>query len=180
MNPRAETYKHIRRVAELTLGMAKMLIDRAVLHDDSKLLPPEAPLFEASTEKLSSLTYGTDEYRAALREIKPAIEHHYAANRHHPEFHGSHVCTQCAADDRAQPCTCGGPRRPDLSGMNLIDLLEMLCDWKAAGERHDDGDIVASVHKNQSRFGYSDELKQIMLNTVEMFQRSTNESHFVK
>ena len=31
------------------------------------------------------LTYGSDEYKACLTEMKPALDHHYAANRHHPE-----------------------------------------------------------------------------------------------
>jgi hypothetical protein len=179
INPRAETYKHIRRVNELTLGMAKLLIDRAVLHDDSKLMPPEAELFEGSTHKLRGLAYGTDEYRAALREIKPAVDHHQQNNRHHPEFFGRPLCAQCGCDGRKDQCTCGGPRDADLRGMNLIDLLEMICDWKAAGERHATGDIVKSIEQNQSRFHYSDELKQVFLNTVPLLSASVNPSHSV-
>lgn len=52
--------------------------------------------------------------------------------------------------------------------MSKIDLLEMLCDWKAATLRHNDGDIRKSVEINQERFGYSDELKQILLNTLDL------------
>lgn len=61
--------------------------------------------------------------------------------------------------------------RPEfgISGMNLIDLIEMLCDWKAATIRHNDGDIRKSIAINQKRFGYSDEMKRFMLNTVESF-----------
>lgn len=52
--------------------------------------------------------------------------------------------------------------------MNLIDLLEMLIDWKAAGMRHaDGGDIVKSIRINQERFGYSDELANFLFNTAE-------------
>ena len=51
--------------------------------------------------------------------------------------------------------------------MNLIDVIEMLCDWKAATMRHADGDIKKSIEINQKRFGYSDELKAILLNTIE-------------
>jgi hypothetical protein len=156
MNARAETYKHIRRVNELLIDMAHEILCRAAVHDDSKLLPPEAELFEASTEKLSGLTYGSDEYKAQLEALKPAVEHHQQCNRHHPEFHGDGI-----------------------HGMNLIDLLEMLCDWKAAGERHDNGDIRRSIEVNQARFGYSDELKRILLNTVDGLEPSINESHFV-
>ena len=42
----------------------------------------------------------------------------------------------------------------------------MMADWKAASLRHSDGDIYKSIEINQKRFGYSDELKQIFINTV--------------
>jgi hypothetical protein len=32
--------------------------------------------------------------------------------------------------------------------------------------RHNDGDILRSVEINQKRFGYSDEMKQIFVNTI--------------
>ena len=53
--------------------------------------------------------------------------------------------------------------------MNLVDLIEMICDWTAATLRHDTGDIVKSIEINQKRFNYSDELKEIFLNTVELY-----------
>lgn len=58
--------------------------------------------------------------------------------------------------------------------MTLIDLLEMLCDWKASSERHTDGDIYRSIEINQSRFGYSDELKTILKNTIDYLIREVN------
>jgi hypothetical protein len=51
--------------------------------------------------------------------------------------------------------------------MNLIDLLEMLCDWKSSTMRHADGDVFKSIEINQKRFGYSDELKMFLINTAE-------------
>jgi hypothetical protein len=50
--------------------------------------------------------------------------------------------------------------------MSLVDIVEMLVDWKAASERHLDGDIVASIETSQVRFGFSDDLKAIFLNTA--------------
>jgi hypothetical protein len=47
-----------------------------------------------------------------------------------------------------------------------VDLVEMLMDWWAATKRHADGDIMESIEINQKRFGYSDELKSIFINTV--------------
>jgi hypothetical protein len=49
--------------------------------------------------------------------------------------------------------------------MSLLDVLEMTVDWKAASERHADGDIVKSVEVNRKRYGVSDQLAGIILNT---------------
>jgi hypothetical protein len=112
-------------------------------HDASKLESPEAEIFEEYTPKLSGLTYGSPEYMAMLEKIKPALDHHYAKNMHHPENH-----------------------KNGIRDMSLIDIIEMFCDWKAATLRHADGNIRKSIEVNQQRFGYSDDLKQIFINTI--------------
>jgi hypothetical protein len=50
--------------------------------------------------------------------------------------------------------------------MSLLDLLEMLCDWKAASERHADGDIARSLRINRERFGIDGQLAAILENTA--------------
>jgi hypothetical protein len=147
MNTLAETYKHKRRVAELMSIAIKHLITASVIHDDSKTQTPEAEVFEEYTPKLAGVTYGSDKYKEYLKEMKVALDHHYAVNEHHPEHFTQNPN--------------GG-----IKGMNLLHIIEMLCDWKAATERHNDGDIKKSIEHNQKRFGYSDDLKQIFLNTV--------------
>lgn len=140
---REQTEKHIVRVQELVGKTIVNLARRAAVHDDSKLQSPEVEIFEEFTPKLAGSTYGSDEYKQFLKEMKPALDHHYAANSHHPEHYDNGI-----------------------KGMSLLDLLEMVCDWKAATERHNDGNILKSIEINQKRFGYGDELKQIFLNTV--------------
>jgi len=44
---------------------------------------------------------------------------------------------------------------------------EMFFDWKAATERHNDGNIFKSIKINQDRFKYSDQLADIFTNTAE-------------
>lgn len=140
---RPDTYKHIARVRELMLGITINLLMRAHEHDMSKLVDPEVEGFDRMTPRLAQMTYGTDEYKASLDELKPTLDHHYAHNSHHPEHY------------------------PDgVSGMDLMDLVEMLCDWKAATERTANGDLAKSIAMNQQRFGYSDELAGIMTNTA--------------
>ena len=143
MNVEAETLKHIRRVQGLLGIMASELIRRAAIHDNSKLETPEAEVFEEYTPKLRNCTYGSDEYKGFLAAMKPALDHHYAANPHHPEHYPNGI-----------------------RGMSLFDLMEMLVDWKAATERHADGSLAKSIEINQKRFEYSDELKAILRNTA--------------
>jgi hypothetical protein len=140
---RVATYQHIQIVQGLLSVVLTELTKRTIAHDQSKLASPEREVFDEYTPKLAGSTYGSDEYKRFLAGMKPALDHHYAVNSHHPEHY------------------------PDgIRGMSLVDLLEMLCDWKAATLRHNDGDIRKSIEINQQRFGYSDELKQILLNTL--------------
>jgi hypothetical protein len=112
-------------------------------HDQDKIHNSiEKALFDAFTPKLKDCTYGSDEYKSFLESLKPALTH-YENNRHHPEHFTNGI-----------------------NGMNLIDVLEMICDWKASSERHADGDILKSIEINQKRFGYSDDLKNILINTA--------------
>ena len=50
--------------------------------------------------------------------------------------------------------------------MNLIDIVEMIADWKAASERQKDGNLLVSIEKNAKRFHLDDQLKQILINTA--------------
>jgi hypothetical protein len=140
---RPDTYEHILKVQRYVLDAAKRLIDRAHRHDASKLVSPEVETFDAITPRLAHTEYGSDEYRATLREFKPGIEHHQKSNSHHPEYY-----------------------EDGIRGMSLLDLLEMVCDWKAAGERTKNGDIMKSIEISQQRFGFSDELADILRNTA--------------
>ena len=142
-NVKEETLKHIAEVRANIGIVVEQLDNRRMHHDQSKLNPPEAEIFEIYTPKLKGTTYGSDEYKQYLQEMKVALDHHYAVNRHHPEHF-----------------------QDGINGMTLIDLIEMLCDWLAATKRHADGDIYKSIEINRGRFGYSDRLAQIFVNTV--------------
>lgn len=138
-----DTLKHKQNVMEFIQRMCGDLDRRKILHDNSKLDEPEKKIFDEYTPKLANSTYGSEEYKSYLEGMKVALKHHYANNRHHPEHFENGI-----------------------KEMNLVDLIEMLADWKAATLRHNDGDIMKSIEINQERFGYGDELKQIFINTV--------------
>lgn len=149
---RPETYEHIQRVRHFISMATSNLSQRASLHDQSKLHSPEVEAFDIATPKLAGLEYGSEEYKASLRELGPALQHHFAENDHHPEHFGE----------------------KGVRGMSLMALLEMLCDWRAASERMkqrtDDPEKVKNFESgllhNKERFGISDDLYEILLNTA--------------
>jgi len=138
-----ETIKHIKQVSDLLWLVIYSIGKRITHHDASKLQEPEKSMYDKFTPMLRSLTYGSDEYKGTLKEMGSALDHHYQVNSHHPEHY-----------------------RNGINGMSLIDLIEMLADWKAASLRHADGNILKSLEINKVRFGMSDQLYEILKNTV--------------
>lgn len=139
-----DTLKHIKRVNHLLTWAAQELLRRAVRHDASKLESPEKEYFDEFTPKLAGTTYGSDEYKEFLNQLKVGLDHHYKNNSHHPEHYSDGI-----------------------NGMDLFDLIEMFFDWKAATERHNDGDIFKSITINKERFKLSGQLEQILINTAD-------------
>src|SRR5687767_11067759 len=115
---RPDTRAHIHRVDQLLAQICVELANRGREHDASKLVDPELSTFNEYTPKLKHSTYGSDEYKGFLAGMGKGLSHHYAHNRHHPEHFESGI------DD-----------------MTLVDIVEMLADWKAATERHEDGSL---------------------------------------
>lgn len=140
---RVETQKHIEKVRKYIRFFTDKLTTRGVNHDASKLESPEVEIFAEHTDCLKDLIYDSEEYKEHLASMKPALDHHYALYRHHPEHF------QNGIDD-----------------MNLIDLVEMFADWKASSERQKDGNLLLSIEKNAKRFNISAQLKQILINTA--------------
>jgi hypothetical protein len=135
--------KHIARVNELIEFFIQELKFRAVNHDSDKLVSPNREYYHIVSRDLKGLTYGSSEYFECLKELKPALDNHFKIHRHHPEHFENLI-----------------------DGMNLVDLVEMFLDWKAASERHADGCIDDSIKFNKTRFKISDQLENIFKNTV--------------
>lgn len=142
----ADTLTHIKRVNTLILYFVTDLLKRATVHDQSKLEEPEKSTFDKITPLLRNTTYGSDEYRKIMRENIAGIKHHQKNNSHHPEFYAEGI-----------------------DGMTLIDLIELFLDWKAASERHADGDIYKSIEVNKERFKLSEQLCNIFKNTASYY-----------
>jgi hypothetical protein len=139
---RAETLAHIHAVRDNIGAFIAEMLERGRVHDASKLGAEEKPAFDAILPLLAGVAYGSREYEALLRRMGPALEHHFRVNSHHPEYHG----------------TAG------VAGMDLFDVVEMVCDWIAAAA-HNPADGV-KLDYNMKLFGIQPQLASIIANTL--------------
>lgn len=125
---------------------------RAERHDESKLHAPEKERFDyvGTHQHLGKCKYGSDEYKKSLEYLGPALQHHYEVNDHHPEHFENGV-----------------------DGMNLMQLVELFCDWDAACHRNKDGNIYQSLEKNKERFTLAEDLYSILKTTADIFEGKT-------
>lgn len=141
-----ETLKHIEKVRDNISILVKELLERAEEHDKSKLESPEKEIFAEHAEELEKTEYGTEEYNKLLEKVKPAIEHHYSVNRHHPQYHKNGIEDMC-----------------------LLDICEMLVDWLVSSTRNKYGNIRKSIDINAERFNICPQLKAILENTIKRY-----------
>jgi hypothetical protein len=144
---RADTLAHIHLVRDRIDTFVAEMLRRAGRHDASKLTAAEKPAFDRVLPLLAGVPYGSAEYRALVEGMKPALEHHFAQNSHHPEHYG--------------------PR--GIGGMDLFDLVEMLCDWMAAACRHPEDGVQLGY--NVALFGIEPQLASILANTLARWPR---------
>jgi hypothetical protein len=112
------------------------------MNDHSRGARPSqpAPLVSPHSLTISHIIFDVSLFQ---KSIGPAWAH-YVQNTHHPEHYPNGV-----------------------DGMSLLDLIEMLMDWKAASERHPGGmNIACSIDLSSQRFSVGEQLKQILLNTA--------------
>lgn len=136
------TLTHIRKVNSFLIDFATEILNRAKVHDESKLHEPEKSVFDKYSSLLYATIYNSPEYHQYLDEMRPAIEHHEANNSHHPGYYPHGV------DD-----------------MDLFDIVEMFCDWRAASQRTQNGSFWNSIKVNKDRFHISHQLHSIFANT---------------
>lgn len=139
------TLHHIARVRELLAGVAIEMIRRGNVHDASKFDPIEQnPLDEMQRliEAEGPAPYGSYEYRRRTALLGPMLAHHHAKNSHHAEHY------------------------PDgVAGMDLFDLVEMFCDWRAANLERDGG-APMNLSYSVEKLGIPPMLESILTNTA--------------
>jgi Family of unknown function (DUF5662) len=141
-----DTITHIHHVAKNINKFVKALLTRGENHDATKLSRPEVEAF-TNAAPLKDMVYGSPEYQKSLDDLKPALEHHYRANSHHPQHY-----------------TMG------IDGMSLVDIIEMFCDWSASSKRNKDGNLSNSIDINAERFNMSPQLVQIFKNSLYLLE----------
>lgn len=178
-----DTAEHIDKVRDRVREIMSNLTVRAINHDASKSEEPEKSAYDNLMKFKSSheMVYGSPDYAEGLKILGPALDHHYAANSHHPQHWPQEETDEMRQlkqhiaryEDIAPRSAKLKQARKELAilesginGMSLLDILEMLADWKAAGERYKGGNIAQSLAHNRERFGISDQLFAILENTV--------------
>jgi hypothetical protein len=138
---------HKEKVGTILAKFCAEIAYRAAVHDASKLSKTEFEACANCVDDFSKFGYGTPEYEDLRKRLNPQIIHHNKVARHHPEHF-----------------------EDGIDGMNLIDILEMLCDWRAAADRVPGDSIKKNLPALQARFKISPQLLKILENTLENFK----------
>lgn len=148
------TSTHKAWVLWYCLKFSAKLLKRAILHDLSKYSDVETEGFVRIIHRLRGSMYGSTAYKEMLASddaVREGTAHHYAVNRHHPE----HFIES-------------PERHANLRRMNLLDIVEMFCDWRSAVKRHRSGDIKRSIEINKNRYEMSSELEGILNRSTDL------------
>lgn len=140
--------RHVRLVQKNLGKIVRQLESRAVGHDLSKLADDEFKGFVTLNNIARNHEYGSPEYKQSLEANKGVIDLHFQRNSHHPEYYQNGV-----------------------SGMSLVDIIEMVCDWKAASETYGQTSFKDSVDISIKRFNLTPEqtyLVRLIADELEM------------
>jgi hypothetical protein len=91
----------------------------------------------------------------ALDSMKPALDLHYSRNEHHPNHFENGI-----------------------SGMTLLDILEMLVDWNSASSAYGDTSFEESMKINKDRFNIDNQLYSILIATAKELGYIEKEENF--
>jgi hypothetical protein len=138
--------KHKEQVAVMLAKFSAELAYRAAVHDNSKFNSTEFDDCSENVLEFNKYPFGTPEYDALREKLKNAIVYHRERNRHHPEHFENGI-----------------------DGMNLIDILEMLVDWKSASTRSPEDSLRKGLPLLKEKYNISPQLLKILENTAKDF-----------
>jgi Family of unknown function (DUF5662) len=139
---RADSLAHIHHVRNNIETFVVEMLRRGRVHDASKFSDVEKPALDEAMPLLAGVAYGSPEWRSVLDRVGPMLEHHFRHNSHHPEHYGN----------------------AGIAGMDLFDVVEMVCDWMAAARRNPADGV--RVDLNAEKFAIEPQLAAIIANTL--------------
>lgn len=114
-----------------TLGkVAALMQDRAEVHDLSKLSTDEFEGFARINRVAREQKFGSPEYAESMQREKATIDLHFSRNRHHAER--PRLIAEAAESERGLPDDATYHYAVAASAMTWLDIVEMVCDWRAA------------------------------------------------
>lgn len=138
-----DTKVHQARVSIILSKLGRELIKRGKVHDNSKFQTPEKEIYSEYHDKLNSVAFASESYNYYLKQMKPAVDHHYQVNDHHPEHF-----------------------KDGIVDMDLIQMLEMLADIVAVST--DKGtDLIEFLPKFMKEKEIPENFYTILRNTLE-------------
>lgn len=124
--------RHVGIVRRNIKHFSQALDKRADVHDISKLSLEEFRGFVEVNQIARQHPFGSKEYKESLKD-NDVIDLHFSRNSHHPEFYPNGI------DD-----------------MSLLDVIEMICDWKAASETYGQTSFTDALVIQADRFKLDD------------------------
>ena len=140
------TLQHKENIATLLAKFAAELTYRSAVHDNSKFFPDEFDILSDNVCDFNKYLFDTKEEQDLRERLLPASILHRKRNRHHPEHFENGI-----------------------DGMNIIDLLEMLCDWKSASTRVSGDSLRKGLPILKKKYNISSQLLKILENTARDF-----------
>lgn len=134
----------------VAVSMAKFsaeLAYRAAIHDISKFSKEEFEPYAKCVDDFNKYEFGSPEEKQLREKLLPGALCHHRKNRHHPEHHMNGI-----------------------NDMNLIDLIEMMCDWKSAAERVPGDSLRKGLKILKERYEISPQLLKVIENTARDFK----------
>ena len=121
--------KYLRSIGNIELAI--LLLQRANIHDNSKLVGPELELLSSLHGNQNAFINPNVQLSEHEKEI---IEKHWENNRHHPEHF------------------------ENIEDMNELDIIEMVCDWYARSMQYKTDFLSFVVSRQESRFHFPNEM----------------------
>lgn len=136
---------HIGEVQENLEEISSNIKRRGLAHDRSKLDSLEFDIFTSTRTKFKEASYGTPSYQECVDLAKPAVDHHHKNNSHHTDFW-----------------------QDGINDMSLMDIIEMISDWKAANRRSADQKSFCNTLEFAFKKAKVDpQLQKIIMNTLQ-------------